>query len=77
VPPMRVYLHTDARTCQWDTCAAEAILREAGGKMTDTYGVPLRYNVPELRNLRGVIASNRTAHDRIVEITKSMASGFL
>ena len=72
-----LYLHTGARTCQWDTCAAEAILREAGGQMTDAYGVPLRYNGPELRNLRGVIASNGAAHDRIVEITKSVASGFL
>jgi 3'(2'), 5'-bisphosphate nucleotidase len=72
-----LYLHTGARTCQWDTCAAEAILRESGGQMTDAYGVPLRYNDPELLNLRGVIASNGAAHDRIVEITKSVASGFL
>jgi 3'(2'), 5'-bisphosphate nucleotidase len=72
-----LYLHTGARTCQWDTRAAEAILREAGGQMTDAYGAPLRYNDPELRNLRGVIASNGVTHDRIVEITKSVASGFL
>jgi hypothetical protein len=45
--------------------------------MTGVYGAPLRYNAPELRNLRGVIASNGAAHDRIVEITKSVASGFL
>jgi hypothetical protein len=45
--------------------------------MTDAFGVPLRYNAPELRNLRGVIASNGAAHTRIVEITKSVASGFL
>jgi hypothetical protein len=71
-----LYLHTGATTCQWGTCAAEAILREAGGQMTDVYGAPLRYNAPELRNLRGVIAGNGAAHDRIVEITKSVASGF-
>ncbi len=72
-----LYLHTGARTCQWDTCAAEAILREAGGQMTDIYGAPMQYNDSELRNLRGVIASNGAAHDRIVEITESVASGFL
>jgi len=72
-----LYLHTGARTYQWDTCAAEAILREAGGQMTDAYGAPLRYNDSELRNLRGVIASNGAAHDRIVEITKSVASEVL
>ncbi len=72
-----LYLHTGAWTCQWDTCAAEAILCEADGRMTDVYGSPLRYNDSELRNLRGVIASNGAAHDRIVEITKSVASGLL
>jgi 3'(2'), 5'-bisphosphate nucleotidase len=72
-----LYLHTGARTYQWDTCAAEAILREAGGHTTDVYGAPLRYNDSELRNLRGVIASNGTAHDRLVEVTKSLALGFV
>jgi hypothetical protein len=37
----------------------------------------MQYNDSELRNLRGVIASNGAAHDRIVEITESVASGFL
>ena len=46
--------------------------------MTDSYGAPLRYNDSELRNLRGVIASNGAAHGHIVEITpKSVASEVL
>jgi hypothetical protein len=42
-----------------------------------TNGVPLSYYDSELRNLRGVIAGDGTAHDRIVEITKSVTPGFL
>jgi 3'(2'), 5'-bisphosphate nucleotidase len=30
-------------TCEWDTAAADAILRAAGGIMTDLEGSPLRY----------------------------------
>jgi 3'(2'), 5'-bisphosphate nucleotidase len=62
-----LYLDTSGRTWQWDTCAADALVREAGGQMTDLDGAPLRYNTAELRNLDGVIASNGTIHDRIVE----------
>ena len=66
-----VYLHLGAKTNQWDTCAPEAILREAGGVMTDRNGVALQYNVAEIRNLHGVVASNGTRHDQvIVEVSK-------
>ena len=30
-------------TCEWDTAAADAVLRSAGGYMTDINGVPLTY----------------------------------
>ncbi|MBZ5600745.1 MAG: 3'(2'),5'-bisphosphate nucleotidase CysQ [Acidobacteriia bacterium] len=62
-----VYLHTAKRVSQWDTCAPEAVLREAGGRMTDLYGMPLPYAGSELRHLNGVIASNGAIHARIVE----------
>jgi|SRR5262245_7088391 len=74
---VHLYLHTGSRTYQWDTCAPEIILREAGGRMTDVYGASLRYNKPELRNLRGVIASNGTLHDRIIEVTTEVLTGFI
>ncbi len=62
-----LYLHIGSRTYQWDTCAPDVILREAGGVMTDIRGVALSYNLPEPRNLRGVIASNGPIHERIIE----------
>jgi 3'(2'), 5'-bisphosphate nucleotidase len=62
-----LYLDMSGRTSQWDTCAPAALLQEAGGRMTDLKGMPLRYNSPDLRHLNGIIASNDTIHDRIVE----------
>jgi 3'(2'), 5'-bisphosphate nucleotidase len=62
-----LYLDMSGRTSQWDTCAAAALIEEAGGRMTDLKGRPLRYNTPDLRHRDGVIASNGAIHDRIVE----------
>ena len=33
-----LYIHLSGRTKQWDTCAPEAILAEAGGRLTDLAG---------------------------------------
>lgn len=63
-----IYIHTSPRTKQWDTCAPEAILREAGGRFTDLFGGPMSYNSPEVQNLNGIIASNGAAHERVVEL---------
>ncbi|HYE63984.1 MAG TPA: 3'(2'),5'-bisphosphate nucleotidase CysQ, partial [Pyrinomonadaceae bacterium] len=62
-----LYIHLSPRTKQWDTCAPEVILREAGGRLTDLFGAPLRYNVPDVQNHNGLVASNGVAHDRIIE----------
>jgi 3'(2'), 5'-bisphosphate nucleotidase len=62
-----VYVQTSRHTSQWDTCAPDVILHEAGGRMTDLLNIPLRYNEPEVRNLHGVIASNGAIHDRTVK----------
>jgi 3'(2'), 5'-bisphosphate nucleotidase len=62
-----LYIHLGGRTNQWDTCGPEAILREAGGAVTDIRGEALKYNRSELHNLRGIIASNSVIHNRILE----------
>ena len=61
-----VYIHLSPRTKQWDTCAPEVILTEAGGRITDLFGYPLNYNVPEVQNRNGLVASNGAAHDQII-----------
>ena len=70
-----VYLHTDPYTSQWDTCAPDVILHEAGGRMTDLNDAPLRYNAAKVGNLNGVLASNGTIHDRIAKAAQSAVAG--
>ena len=67
-----LYLNTSGGTYQWDSCAPEAILLEAGGRMTDLFNAPLQYNRHELQNSNGVIASSGTIHARIVEAARSV-----
>ena len=51
---------------EWDTCAPEVIVREAGGRYTDARGVPFRYNQPDLGHHHGSIASNGACHAALV-----------
>ena len=71
-----LYVHLSPRTKQWDTCAPEIILEEAGGRITDLFGNPLRYNDPELQNRNGVVASNGSAHDEIIQCLKPLLEQF-
>jgi len=61
-----LYVHLSPRTKQWDTCAPEIILQEAGGRLTDLFGFPLGYNAADVQNRNGLVASNGAAHDRII-----------
>ena len=71
-----LYIHLSPRTKQWDTCAPEIILHEAGGKLTDLFGQPLSYNSPDLQNRNGVVASNSVAHERIISSLRPLLSKF-
>lgn len=62
-----LYIHLSPKTKQWDTCAPEAVLAEAGGRMTDIWGGPLIYNTPDVLNRNGLVASNGAAHSRVIE----------
>ena len=62
-----LYLHLSPSTKQWDTCGPEAILAEAGGRLTDLFGQPLRYNGVRIDNRNGIVATNSAAHDMVIE----------
>lgn len=62
-----LYLHLSPSTKQWDTCAPEVILTEAGGRLTDLFGKPLRYNAARIDNQNGVVATNGAAHEIVIE----------
>jgi 3'(2'), 5'-bisphosphate nucleotidase len=71
-----LYVHLSPRTKQWDTCAPEVILNEAGGRITDLFGRPLRYNHADVQNRNGVVASNGVSHDHIVELLQPLLNEF-
>ena len=62
-----LYVHLSPQTKQWDTCAPEIILTEAGGRLTDLFGQPLSYNRSDLSNRNGVVASNGVSHNQIIQ----------
>ncbi len=62
-----LYLHLSPSTKQWDTCGPEAILAEAGGRLTDLFGQPLRYNGVRIDNRNGIVATNGAAHEMVIE----------
>ena len=62
-----LYLHLSPSTKQWDTCGPEIILHEAGGRLTDLFGQPLRYNGIRIDNRNGVVATNGAAHNMVIE----------
>jgi len=71
-----VYIHLSPRTKQWDTCAPQLILTESGGKLTDLFGEPLSYNVPDVKNRNGLVASNGVAHEQIIETLAPLLEEF-
>ncbi|KAA3670673.1 3'(2'), 5'-bisphosphate nucleotidase [Paragonimus westermani] len=52
-----VYLFPSIGTKRWDTCAPEAILNAAGGRLTDMWGRPYDYHaVTDPSNRNGILA---------------------
>jgi len=64
------YFNHSARTCEWDTCAPELILREADGKLTDLAGDNLDYNSESVNNENGVVATNGNIHHSLIKKLK-------
>ena len=62
-----LYLHLSPSTKQWDTCAPEIILVEAGGRLTDLFGHSLSYNGVRIDNRNGIVATNGAAHEKVIE----------
>ena len=52
----------------WETGAMQVIVEEAGGKVTDIYGKPMRYGPNG--EIEGHIVSNGWIHDELVEIVR-------
>jgi len=62
-----IYVHLSPRTKLWDTCAPQVILEEAGGRLTDLFGETYRYDISDVQNHGGIVATNGVSHDAVLE----------
>ncbi len=53
---------------EWDTCAPQVILTEAGCTVSDGDGHPFRYNQADLYRRRGSVASNGLCHTLMLRV---------
>ena len=61
-----LYVHPVPYLKEWDTCAPEVVLREAGGWVSDCLGAPLRYNKPAPSMPHGIVACVRGIRDAVL-----------
>jgi 3'(2'), 5'-bisphosphate nucleotidase len=71
-----LYIHLSPRTKLWDTCAPQIILEEAGGRMTDLFGEEFRYDIEDLQNHGGIVATNGKVHDEVIRRLKPLLREF-
>jgi 3'(2'), 5'-bisphosphate nucleotidase len=71
-----LYIHLSPRTKFWDSCAPQIILEEAGGRMTDLFGARIRYDLTDVQNHNGILASNGASHDELVSRLRPLLNEF-
>jgi 3'(2'), 5'-bisphosphate nucleotidase len=70
-----LYVNPAGHSKLWDACGPEAILVEAGGRLSDLRGELIDYRGVELGNTRGLIASNGVLHDEVVRRLSALFPG--
>lgn len=70
-----LYVHPVPYLKEWDTCAPEVVLREAGGLVTDCLGAPLAYNKAATAQPAGIVACVPELHARVLEETAPLFGG--
>ena len=56
----------------WDYCAPEIILTEAGGQLTHFDGTPITYNNPDITQWGNIIASNGCVHSELCNLSQKI-----
>jgi myo-inositol-1(or 4)-monophosphatase len=59
----------------WDLAAADLLVHEAGGVMTDFAGTPLRYNRPDVVH-SALIAAGPARHATLIDLVRDRQSEF-
>jgi 3'(2'), 5'-bisphosphate nucleotidase len=62
-----LYVHPVPYLSEWDTCAPEVLVREAGGGVTDCMGERLHYNKETPTQPHGIMACGEGVRERVLE----------
>ena len=63
-----IYINTSSYLGEWDACAPQIILEEAGGEVFDLKGEKLVYNTHKTKMESGFIATNKTNKSKILRV---------
>jgi 3'(2'), 5'-bisphosphate nucleotidase len=69
-----VFVTTTNKMKQWDTCASNCIISEAGGKMTDMSGEGLLYNTESVNHENGILVTNGLIHQDALDAISRLDS---
>jgi 3'(2'), 5'-bisphosphate nucleotidase len=72
-----LYVHPVPYLKEWDTCAPEAVLRGAGGQVTDCGGEPLQYGKEDPRQPSGILAGDPVSWARALPLVREMSAPIL
>jgi 3'(2'), 5'-bisphosphate nucleotidase len=70
-----LYVHPVPYLKEWDTCAPEAVLRGAGGRVTDCLGERLAYGKSPPVQPEGILAAEPEVWSRVLPIVRHIAPG--
>lgn len=68
-----LYVHPVPFLKEWDTCAPEAVLRAAGGTVTDCAGNELRYGKRQTRQPGGIFAARSDVWNRVAPLVREVS----
>jgi 3'(2'), 5'-bisphosphate nucleotidase len=72
-----LYVHPVPYLKEWDTCAPEAVLRGAGGRVTDCGGRMLRYGKSNPRQPSGILAGDPGSWAAALPLVREMSAPIL
>jgi 3'(2'), 5'-bisphosphate nucleotidase len=72
-----LYVHPVPHLKEWDTCAPEAVLRGAGGRVTDCGGRRLRYGKDDPRQPSGILAGDPASWKESLPLVREMSAPIL
>jgi len=69
-----IYVHPVPFLSEWDTCAPEAVLRGAGGEVSDCRGESLYYGKQELKQPYGIFAARADVWAEALPLVRKITS---